>query len=1351
MKLKRFKAALALLVIISMAISFPGFGSITFASDTIDEDVESINCPPEIMGTGDTIIRGIVTDASTGEPIEDVKIFMNKDDLPYYYGTNSDSQGEYSCIVPAGYYNVSAEGDEVGYANDFREDIIVAEGQTTTVNFELQKVPSGVIRGLVTDGTAGTPVQNAIIHIYNDDYYLFAETNQQGEYSRTVPAGIYTVYVRGDEVGYANLERDNITIVDGETTTVDFEPEKLPTGTFSGRVTDAETNTPIYNIEISIYNNDHHMFTRTNDLGEYSLTVPAGIYTVSVRGVELGYENRYQEDVTINDGATTTIEFELKTVTFGTIGGTVTNADGDPIKNVEISIHNDDYSYYFYTETNQQGEYSCAVPAGIYTVSAQGVEVGYSNSTKESVVVVDGETTTADFQLEKVGLGTISGTVTNTYGDPIKNVEISIHNDDYSYYFYTETNQQGKYSHTVPAGIYTVRAEGVEVGYSNLQQNNVVVAENETTTIDFQLEIVALGTISGTVTDAASGGSIEGVQIVISNNYYWFLAETDNLGEYSITVPVGNYTVLAAGYEFGYFSPEEPNVNVAENVNTIINFELEPIIYGFISGTVTNGENPIEGVKIFLYNDDLSFDAATRTNEQGQYTVTVPIGNYTVEAQGDEAGYSYLWESNVVVEEDKTTIVDFQLEQITWGTVSGTVTDAETSEPIAGLWIDVYFNIFNMYSAMTDELGQYSIDVPVGSGYTVGAYAMFDGYANTHFNDVTVLENEPVTCDFQLTRLKYATISGKVIDETTKTGIPGVEIKAERVCELGYVYSYSTITDKSGEYTLTVTEGAVISGQLTIFKDSASTDDDYIMVAYGPGYLYGIEQDVEVQENITTAIDFYLEGGLTNDDFAHSYRLSGIIGSAIGANTGATKEPGEPNHDSDPGGKSAWWLWTAPISGSVTFDTAGSRFDPALGVYTGDNVADLTAIASNGYDDDQWTGRATFFAEAGTTYYIAVDGYRYFEDYVDNGFIKLTWGYLHEQEVTAVAAAVKAVAEPFSSTAGVAGLRAALDLYYAANTLVKALPDSEDKSALQNHLAEVWAAIETRLNVLSGEAETALTNAETLVASPFPESGTADQVNSVLRLVNPHAAFIDEFMDDSARIRLTAIQGAAQTRYDSLLAAASQTVKTVWNDADDRYEAGLKFANDTVSIQIISADPVADVELALIRSSVSPVDVAPTNRTAANIYLDIRVLEGSLESSVALIEIGYDISSLPQGVSEENLKLYRFNEATGAWEPLPNQGVDTDRQVIWAYVSGGFSMFGVYEFDFSFGDVNLDRNINVGDAIMVLRHIVGLAKLDSEQLWTADVDGSGNVNVGDAILILRRIVGLLDKFPVELN
>ena len=1343
--MKRFKAALALLVIVSMIISFPGLSSITFASNV----VEYI---PQTEEVGSGTISGTVTDIATGDPIENVQILMKKDGLPYYFGTKSNSLGEYSDIVPAGNYTVYAEGAEVGYANDFKEDITVAVDQTTTVDFQLDKVPSGIIRGKVTDFTTGAPVENVEISIYNDEYYLFTETNHEGEYSCIVPAGIYTVYAEGDEVSYAYDFREDITVTIDQTTTVDFQLDKVPSGIVRGKVTDFTTGAPVEYVEISIYNDEYYLFTGTNHEGEYSRTVPAGIYTVSVRGVELGYENYYQENVVIEDSEVTSIDFQLKKVSFGTISGIVTDATtGTPIKNVEISIYNDDYSYSFYINTNQQGEYSRTVPVGIYTVKAHGIEVGYSNASKENVVVVDGDITTADFQLEKVALGTIIGKVTDAdTGDPVTNVEIFIYNDDYSIYFFNWTNQQGDFNRTIPVGSYTVRAEGVEAGYSNAYTYNVIVTENKTTVIDFELEQLIFGTITGTVTDKERN-PIENVDIHIYNDDYYNLFATDNSGEFRVAVPTGTYTVLASGYDLGYFSAEELNVNVAENQTTTVNFELEPIIFGFVSGTVTDREEyPIEGVKILLYNDDLSFGDETRTDEQGQYRVKVPVGNYTVEAQGDEVGYSYLLESNVIVEEDKETIVNFKLEQITWGTVSGTVTDFETGEPIAGLWIDVYLNIFHMYSCRTDEFGQYIINVPVGSGYTVEAYAVFDGYANTHFDNVTVTENEPVTRDFRLTELKYATISGKVIDEVTKTGIPDVEIKAERVCELGYVYSYGTVTNESGEYTLTVTEGAGISGQYTISRDNVSADDDYILVAYRPGYLYGIEQDVGVQENVTTAVDIYLEEGLTNDNFAHSYSLSGISGYTIGANTGATKEPEEPDHNNDPGGKSVWWLWTAPISGSVTFDTTGSRFDPALGVYTGDNVANLTAIASNDYDDDQWTGRATFFAEAGTTYYIAVDGYRYFDD-TSNGFIKLTWSYLNEQEKTAVAAAEEAVADPFGSTAGVAELISALSLYNEANTFVEALPDSEDKTTLQNRLAAVWMAIEARRKVLSGEAETALTSAETLVAPPFPDSGTADQVNSVLRLVNPHAAFIDEFMDDSAGIRLTAIQGAAQTRYDSLLAIASQTVETVWNEADNRYEARLKFANDTVSVQIISADPVVDVELALIRSSVSPVDVAPTNRTAANIYLDIRVLEGSLESSVALIEIGYDPASLPEGVSEENLKLYRFNEATGTWELLPNQGVDTDRQVIWAYVSGGFSKFGVYEFNFPFGDVNLDRNINVGDAIMVLRHIVGLAKLDSEQLWTADVNGSSNVNVGDAILILRRIVGLLDKFPVELN
>ncbi len=63
------------------------------------------------------------------------------------------------------------------------------------------------------------------------------------------------------------------------------------------------------------------------------------------------------------------------------------------------------------------------------------------------------------------------------------------------------------------------------------------------------------------------------------------------------------------------------------------------------------------------------------------------------------------------------------------------------------------------------------------------------------------------------------------------------------------------------------------------------------------------------------------------------------------------------------------------------------------------------------------------------------------------------------------------------------------------------------------------------------------------------------------------------------------------------------------------------------------------------------------------------------------------------------------------------------------------------------GDVNGNGVVTVADAILVLRHIVDMSKLDSEQLKRADVNGDGAVNVGDVVLILRYIVKLIDKFP----
>jgi hypothetical protein len=125
-----------------------------------------------------------------------------------------------------------------------------------------------------------------------------------------------------------------------------------------------------------------------------------------------------------------------------------------------------------------------------------------------------------------------------------------------------------------------------------------------------------------------------------------------------------------------------------------------------------------------------------------------------------------------------------------------------------------------------------------------------------------------------------------------------------------------------------------------------------------------------------------------SDFFASCDSLSGSAGSFADDNTYATKEPGEPNHAGNLGGKSLWFCWTAPTNFPVTFDTLGSTFDTLLAVYTGNTLSNLTLIAAND-DIAGWTNRqssVTFTPVTGVTYHVAVDGYG-----GASGLIRLNW------------------------------------------------------------------------------------------------------------------------------------------------------------------------------------------------------------------------------------------------------------------------------------------------------------------------------------------------------------------------
>ncbi len=58
------------------------------------------------------------------------------------------------------------------------------------------------------------------------------------------------------------------------------------------------------------------------------------------------------------------------------------------------------------------------------------------------------------------------------------------------------------------------------------------------------------------------------------------------------------------------------------------------------------------------------------------------------------------------------------------------------------------------------------------------------------------------------------------------------------------------------------------------------------------------------------------------------------------------------------------------------------------------------------------------------------------------------------------------------------------------------------------------------------------------------------------------------------------------------------------------------------------------------------------------------------------------------------------------------------------------------------GDVDGNGGVSAADAILALRHAMGLSFLDEAQLVRADTDGNGSVGVSDAVSILRMAMGL---------
>ncbi len=295
-----------------------------------------------------------------------------------------------------------------------------------------------------------------------------------------------------------------------------------------------------------------------------------------------------------------------------------------------------------------------------------------------------------------------------------------------------------------------------------------------TSNIDITLsEQIAEASISGTISvdhfEAGHGPIYIGV-------FSGSDTDDDPVAVVSITEP-GPYTVggLAAGAEYSIGVHWDVDNSGMNNLDTPgdadADYENNPImtvagdtpgidvaleVGAVISGTITDGSNPIPGVHVYFRdmttNQNIGF--GINTDQNGEYSYGLPPGTYQVNAcpQCTTPPLPYVNQSvdNITLVSLQTEVVDFSLSG--GALLQGTVTDS-TGNPIPG--VAMFANSLDLSSwppsTETDDYGLYQIRVPAGS-YTVQAQPSQNGlpYADAQSAPVTVAEGDVQDIDFQL-------------------------------------------------------------------------------------------------------------------------------------------------------------------------------------------------------------------------------------------------------------------------------------------------------------------------------------------------------------------------------------------------------------------------------------------------------------------------------------------------------------------------------------------------------------------------------------------------------------------------
>ena len=535
-----------------------GFRSADAVSVTALDTTSGIDAVLAVGGS----ISGIVADTD-GVGIPNVYVAVRDQGYNYAAQTVTASDGTYMISgIPTNSYSVNFSPYAADYVVQWYNNEssvgsanwVSVTAPDTTLGIDAQLAVGGSISGTVTDATgAGIPYVAVGVTAVSGNYGAAGLTAADGTYTvNWIPTGSYTInfalegYLSQWYNNEGNSGSANWVSVTAPDTTPQINAVLAVGGSISGKVTNA-SEAAIPDVTVKLYDGSGNFITSqlTASDGTYSfIGLQTGSYTVnfSLEGsdyLEQWYNNQSSSgsaNVLSVTAPNAISGINAVLAAGGGISGTVTNASGTGIANVDVQIFDVSDNKVAEGLTAADGTYTfIALSTGNYAVkfSHNGSDYldqwysGESSFGSATPVPVTAPNTTSGINAVLAVAGSISGKVTNASGTGIANVDVEVDNPQGTYVAEALTASDGTYTVVgLPTGsnAYAVNfsLEGfVSQWYSNqssLDNANLVsvTAPNTTTGINAVLAAVQYNPPTVTTTaitnvtasKASGGGSV---------------------------------------------------------------------------------------------------------------------------------------------------------------------------------------------------------------------------------------------------------------------------------------------------------------------------------------------------------------------------------------------------------------------------------------------------------------------------------------------------------------------------------------------------------------------------------------------------------------------------------------------------------------------------------------------------------------------------------------------------------------------------------------------------------------------------------------------------------------------------